>query len=209
MPAVCLSGEHNITYIQIPKTAGTSIGHWLSEHRGKSEYMEWYNHPVNSTVNHKENFSFTVVRNPWSRMVSLYFFLKNWTSPRPDISLEESNDARNLLYYLNDYEFDQFPSFDFWIKNASKFKCLPWIWWNVSTSQLVWAKDINLVIKYENLESEFKAIQDILKCYDPLPVKIVTKGVYYNDYRSLYTDETRQLVAKMFEEEIDLWKYTF
>jgi hypothetical protein len=211
MPAVHLSGEYNITYVQIPKTAGTSVGLWLKDHKGTSTYTEWYDHPVKNDINKKlgKNFSFSIVRNPWSRMISLYFFLKNWTSPNPDISTEDSEDSRKILYYINEYDDGQFPPFDKWIKNSKQFKTLPWIWWEVNTPQTAWTNDVDLVIKYENLQDELRTIQDMFHCYDPLPIKTVTKGIYWNSYQELYTSETEQIVANLFEEEIDLWKYTF
>ena len=106
MPAVHLSGDINITYVQIPKTAGTSIGHWLIDHKRTSVYKEWYNHPtleeINSAID--KNFSFTVVRNPWDRIVSAYYFLQHWVSPDPR---SHSDQNKKLIYEINNYKNNQ------------------------------------------------------------------------------------------------------
>lgn len=206
MPAIHLSGEFNITYIQVPKVAGTSVGHWVKNYAKNSKCSEWYDHPTPSKIHetHEKNFTFSIVRNPWDRMVSLYFFLKNFSSPQPQY--KDSGQLREMLYRINNYV--EFPTYEQWLKNADEFKFLPWIWWEIKTPQHTWT-DVDLIIKYENLENEFCAIQDIFKCYDPLPKQTVTKGIYWNHYHNLYTDETKYLVGKMFEEDIDRWKYTF
>ena len=206
MPAIHLTGDYNLTYVQIPKNAGTSIGHWIKEHAANSIISDWYNHPSPEHIHatHEKNFSFTVVRNPWDRTVSLYHFLKHFNPPHPEY--KDTGDFKRWLYDLNGY--GEFPSFDQWLNNASEFKLLPWIWWKVPTPQVTWA-NVDLFIKYENLETEFRSIQDIFKCYDPLPQQTVTRGIHWHHYHDFYTDDTRKLVASMYEEDIDRWQYTF
>jgi hypothetical protein len=206
MPAIHLSGNCNLTYVQIPKTAGTSVGHWIKANAGDSVCTEWYDHPTPSTIlsSTQKNFSFTIVRNPWERIVSLYFFLKNWESPHPQY--KDVTEFRSMLYSMNNYT--EFPSFDSWLRNSEQFVFLPWIWWKLNTPQTTWT-DVDLIIKYENLNTEFQVIRDMLNCNDPLPNQTVTKGIHWQDYRNHYTDETKKIVADMFAEEIELWKYLF
>ena len=61
-------------------------------------------------------------------------------------------------------------------------------------------------LRYENLAKEFKKIQTYYKVCTELPIKNTSQHLYYKDY---YNKESKDLVAKMYEEEIDLLKYTY
>jgi Sulfotransferase family len=206
MPSVSLSGTHNITFVQIPKNAGTSIGSWLKENRGTSSYQEWYNHPTHSRIYSPDNFSFTVIRNPWDRMVSMYFFIKNWTSPDPSVT--NSDEIRQFIYKINN--FNQFPSFEVWLKNIKNFKLPHWIQWRPIDPQLSWLNvPVNHVIRYENLKQDFQKIQEMFNVYTELPELLVTKGITRTDYKDYYNSETKQIVLDYFKEDIEKWQYEF
>lgn len=206
MPSVSMCGNHNITFVQIPKNAGTSIGQWLTENKASDDYREWYNHPSHSEIHSKDNFSFTVVRNPWDRMVSLYFFLKHWTSPIPNAT--NSRQIRTELYRINNY--DQFPEFDIWLKNIETFKMLPWIKWKPTDTQISWLDiAVDHIIRYENLENDFHKIQSLIDCHDPLPRLLITNGFVRNNYKDYYNTETIRMVENHFKEDIEKWQYEF
>jgi len=209
MPAVSLCDDHNITFVQIPKNAGTSIGSWLRENKNKSNYTEWYNHPRHSEIQSK-NFSFAVVRNPWDRAVSMYFFLKYWLSPPSSpISIStNSEQIRAELYRINGYQ--QFPEFEDWLENIKHFKMLPWIKWQVSDCQTDWLDTpVDYIIKYESLEKDFLRVQEMIDCYNPLPKLLVSKDVFRTDYKDYYNNNTISMVTEYFKKDIEQWQYEF
>jgi len=92
----------------------------------------------------------TTVRNPWSRMYDFYtwhFTMKK--SPYKKIE--------KIIY---DYTLSK-PSFDEWIKNLEIDRSLKW--WDQIFNQKVYRKDCNFVLRYENLNEDFKKIFPNLK----------------------------------------------
>lgn len=203
MPAVHLKGEYNLTFVHIPKTAGSSIGKWLEEHKGNSEFKHWYDHPTLETLrsNGASDFTFTVVRNPWERMVSTYTFLQNPVSVSPQYSSQDFRWVVKQAYKDHDWS-----TFDKWLDIADKFPVIPGWWFAPGEKQTAWVdKDVH-VLRYENLAEDFKQVQEHFKSNAPLPNILVGDHNHYKDY---YTDSSRNKVAKMYEEEINSWGYTF
>ena len=85
-----ISHKHNYIFIHIPKTAGTSIKNYLNSLRPKTDYkspedpLEKFGHHKlpyyeSKYKNTEEFYKFCFLRNPYSRMVSLYKYAKRWT----------------------------------------------------------------------------------------------------------------------------------
>lgn len=79
--------EPNSLFLHIPKTAGRAICHWLivntecdyvTHITDKKDRAHWYSHEILSWLDTREKrgFTWTVVRNPYSRMVSAYRYRK-------------------------------------------------------------------------------------------------------------------------------------
>jgi hypothetical protein len=58
---------------------------------------------------------------------------------------------------------------------------------------------VDLIMKIENLQNDFKVIQEMLNTNHPLPFLNTTD---HTDYRKYYTDKYRKLVEKEYEEEM-------
>src|SRR5258707_7699115 len=66
--------EFRCIFIHIPKTAGTSLSQALfGRHSRHIPYIEY---EKGNPRKFRQYFKFTFVRNPWDRLVSTYFFLK-------------------------------------------------------------------------------------------------------------------------------------
>jgi hypothetical protein len=204
MTAVYMHGDINVTFVHVPKSAGTSIGVWMNENRNNNYIIEWYDHPTLEPMKlvGPRNFTFSVVRNPWERMISFYCFLKNIQSAHPNFS----NQQMQWVINTNNQHLD-WTTFDKWLDTLDEFIIMPG--WNFKPGdpQTVWVKEgIDLILRYETLEEDFKQIQDIFNNYTPLPKKLVGDHTFYRDY---YNTETKNKIAKRYEEEIDLLGYTF
>lgn len=138
---------------------------------------------------------FIIVRNPWSRMVSMYFYwIRNY----------ENN---NMFKYI--LELDEIPTFTEFIRIFQKKPTVGY-GWGLSTHFTILnakAEDFDIVIKLEEIDEKFKQIQDILGAKIPFPHK--NKGNYEGSYQQYYTDETRDTIAECFKYEIDTFGYTF
>lgn len=136
-------------------------------------------------------FKFSAVRNPWARAVSLYF-------------RHEGQEVKDLM---------SFESFIEQHTNMSDTSPNP----TRHQNQLDWLCDEkgNNMMDYTYKVEDFdQAIQDIREMSNG---RIVLKNVQRNknpqsksqNYRQMYNDRTKQLIAKHFEKDIDTFKYVF
>ena len=122
-----------------------------------------------------------VVRNPWDRVVSLWAF---WNK------LKKAN-----------IPFDNF------VRNLSSFKFNDVSWFTFDQPQKAWIPNgVTYLLRFETLDRDFVQIQNLFGCTDPLP-KINASD--HADYHTYYTDETRDIVARVFKDDIDTFGYTF
>jgi chondroitin 4-sulfotransferase 11 len=203
MPAVKLSGELNVIFVHIPKTAGTSIGRWMIENKKHSEHVEWYKHPKLSDIEKDEtdNFVFSVVRNPWDRMVSSYHWLRKIQSPIPDLP---SVEIQTILDDMNK-KLD-WSTFEKWLDVGAEFALWDF-WFRPVEPQTSWLDGkVDLILKYENLNNEFRQIQNYFDSPDSLSNMLTGDHRLYREY---YNDRTKKKVEKIFEKDIETWKYSF
>lgn len=192
--SICTNG---ITYLHIPKTAGTSILDWV-RNATLHVHEEWESHPKHSTLKdlYPTNISFTVIRNPWDRMVSAYHYLRQ-------ISLPEGSSWLKL----NNITQDNFPEFKDWVLNLEYYDNPVAYWFRPETPQSAWIDaPVDIIIRYETLEQDFVRIQELFSHHVALPHYYKSKRSNYKDY---YDDVTKSIVAKLNEQDIDSFKYTY
>ena len=124
-------------------------------------------------------FKFSVIRNPWDRMISYYF------SPHRNIQKWNRNDfikmvkrEKSLEYYLktNIFSSNSFENLDF-------------------------------LIKFENIDEDFKKVCDLIGVKnDLLPRRNKSDRA---EYKSYYDEELKQLIEKKFSKEIEYGNYSF
>ena len=107
-----ISHKHKFIFLHIPKCAGTSIGEKLNSHFDELwTYSGFKIHHDDLTEDIlKEDFVFTIVRNPWDRLYSQYKF-RPWLNCEPFentvYNLEEKFEAaynksvRNIPEHIN------------------------------------------------------------------------------------------------------------
>jgi len=188
-----ISHEHKIIFIHVPKAAGTSItetlrmddaGHHPAQYYGLKYPSQW-----------KRYNKFTVVRNPWDRMVSNYEYARLDKSYWHDAS----NDTKHPDYDL--------------LKDASFKDCVELLRDNKLNHKYLWRaqtvythfnkKPTCKVFKYEKLAEDpvFKKLVPGL-----LKVNCNSKPKNYQEY---YDDESRLIVESVYGNDIKLLKYKF
>lgn len=129
-------------------------------------------------------YKFTVVRNPWDKMVSMYFYKLY------------KNEKNQRILTFDQFISTQSHSLDHWI-------------YHIDQKQVC-----NYHIRFENLNEDLKKVADILKLPDfniaDLPNwKSDTsrdKNIHYSQY---YTPESQATVARLYAREIKEFGYTF
>jgi hypothetical protein len=203
-----IHGEHNVTFVHIPKNAGTSIFQWLRANRGNSQFYGWHGHPMLANMRQEcpdIKFVLTSVRNPWARMVSYYAMIRDQYH-----STNLLRDYFKMTYWPDFNEFTvKLPAFEATMANMARiFKRFNSIHYSILDTQSAWlsGETADMVLRQEHLDEDFVQLQDLMSCREPLPCVNTTQ---HEDYRTYYSSETKQLVANWFEQDIDTWEYTF
>lgn len=138
-------------------------------------------------------FKFTFVRNPWSRLVSLYFWLKT----KQHRWLPETFEKFVQLVADGNYPKPGVKNLEGLIQAN---QMIDWLRPNG-----VWLP--NFIGRFENLDSDWRELCSILGLqYRPLPCN---NSSNHRDYKDYYNEETKNLVAKRFADDISCFNYTF
>lgn len=145
--------------------------------------------------------SFTIVRNPWARMVSMYEFYrqhKKWC----------------IEFGIYDYNRRSYRSFPDWIKYiySDKFPRKNMhskinVYYHCFCNQVDWLDDDHDV-KIFKLE-DMVEINSFLIQNDVKPINVKIHSTTHPHYREYYDDETREAVARHYSKDISSFGYEF
>jgi hypothetical protein len=132
-------------------------------------------------------FKFAIERNPWDRQVSLYAQRKKQYQPGKEFNFHKDLDS-------------------LWFRCTEYVRLHNWDIYTINNQIAV-----DKVVRYENLDDEISEVLSLLGISDSLKMPKRRAG-YRNDggnYRSLYCDRTRNLVARWYHREIEAFGYEF
>lgn len=191
-----------VLFIHIPKTGGSSVVEWMLRNIPHTTHHRMVHPRADTLLTQHPNSDviFTAVRNPWARVVSFYTYLKQRVNSGV-VSFDEQP---------TDYTFEQFVglldrdiSETTYTVNGESYS----YWFRLSTPQTEWISGADpYILKTETLAEDFKIIQSLLGCNVPLSHSRKSNSIPYQQF---YSTETKKLVQKYFEEDIDAFKYTF
>lgn len=204
----------SMIFVRIPKNASTSIYNHLGDlnliHKHKKEfdrflndktYRNWFS-PTHAKPNEislvmgnmiRNYMSFAVVRNPWDRAISMYeFALKNdlgkLYNMDTKMTFAEFCELMLLKYEQQDKQFIAIHDQSSWLEGMF----CP-----------------NFVLRFENLKTDFEKMLkdcDINHVSPNLPHENSSKRGHYHDY---FDFKSRRTVEKIFERDIDTFKYKY
>jgi chondroitin 4-sulfotransferase 11 len=193
--------ENNIIFIHIPKAAGNAIVKSLFDapatgHDPIIRYIK------NDYEKFKSFYRFTVVRNPWDRMVSSFHYLKQGGIGFFD------KDFRDRFMF----DIDTFDSFvkKMMINKAYEIKILTWVHFIPQHSFLENAEGdicVEKVYKLENISHEFHHLCNDLGLVNK--TLLVENRSERQRYQQYYTAETADYVAEIYSDDIRRFNYTF
>jgi hypothetical protein len=185
--------DHKILFYHVPKTGGSSITYWLENNNLGlvASIKPMHAHPkafvTNSfPENWPVNWSFCVVRNPWERWVSWWHYWK-YMVKRFDHSFEEYTEK----YFTGQY------------------KGLTGGEYGSNIPQIHFSRHVHEVLRYENLEEDFKKVQHKFNVHAPLEKRAnISKGkLHYSQYYT--TPRLVDLVSEYYKEDIVEFGYTY
>lgn len=191
-----LTKDPPVAFVHIMKAAGTSITVWLRNQGGvriTGKHLELRLQDIPKDVDVDNLFSFTCVRNPWESAVSLFIYTQEKVLERGTRrGLSEDDDYMRILKY----------SFSDWVVIKPD--------WNYNKDQYWKSSILNYTMRFENLNEDFKLIQEKFDCFEPLGV--INKSDYTKrkrNYRDYYTDEAYDIITKNCATDIEKLNYKF
>ena len=197
-----LSLRHRFIFIHIYKVAGTSVTRALRPYcrerlptrlfqTGRAQSIPTLPDHITAQELRTEVrdlfdrcFKFAFVRNPWDWQVSLYHYMKQ-NRKHPQHAL-----IRNMT-------FDEYITW-----RVTKDKHLQKEFVTDGEGTII----VDFVGRFERLEEDFDQICQRIGIRPSLPHRNRSR---HDDYRSCYTDTTRELIAEHFRPDIELFDYSF
>ena len=186
-------------FVHIPKTAGVSVNYALygnlgGSHRSIAQYELAF-----SARDFDRYFKFCFVRNPWDRTYSAYRFLK-----RGGMDEEDRRWAAGNLSGFADFE-------EFVTKWLNEENVKTWMhFWPQHTllrSRLDGRIRIDYVGRFESLTADFMFVAKRLGIDATLPRTNSSGSVA--SYRDAYGRKTREIVGKVYNDDVQLFDYSF
>jgi len=179
-------------FIHVPKTAGQSIHAAIGGRVSNPMNAPRFSVKIGSRV------SFSFVRNPWARMVSLYRYL---CQRHPAGEMHNPAKMREMGFrdWLTDDPFWSAHDVLWGGRKLPPFQQRPQMWW---------AEGCNFIGQVENIEVDFADACWMAGIKSPsrLPRLNATEG---GDWRAEYDGKSRDFVAHHFAEDIKKFGYEF
>ena len=172
--------RHKVIFIHIPKNAGTSIEEYFGNESVRiqpNKHADIYEIKRKFKNSYNNYRKFTIIRNPYDKMVSWYFYLK-----------------RNLGEKYKVIEFNE------WIKDPLKF-------WHVDDPvsylkpQPEWVDNTVEIIKFENLNEELNKFFNE-KIYLP-----ITNKSNHDHYLKYYNKESLNIIYNRYKKDFEKFNY--
>jgi len=140
-------------------------------------------------------FTFTFVRNPWDRILSLYFYIKQKGDILDDMQF------RDYIFALSNFRKKGKESL---FRNREHY---------LSASDYIIDANVEILVdfigKYENRDDDIKIIAQKLGC-EQLGTLAINKSIRNNRHYSEYYDkDTQEIVREIYRKDIELFEYKF
>jgi hypothetical protein len=214
-----ISHAKKIIFLAIPKTGSVSIRDSLIKHIGQSDRLigdlgnnDHHVHPgaiqmalkrSKTSLDWSEYFKFAFVRNPWAREVSVY----NYRIKSVKVLVGDNLTPQQIAFRnYNEQYLKTCPTFKSAIQNYNKVinsHHIPMHKWTHD-------KDLNQIVdfigKLENIDTDYNTVCQL----NDIPLEQLHKNKSkHKHYTEYYDDETREIVANKYKDDIELFGYQF
>lgn len=170
-------------FVHIPKTAGQSIKSFMR----KTTYghVRYLDAPKNV-------FSFSFVRNPLDRLVSVFFFNRGNYRQYAD-HMKAKNDFKDFVNKLKPQKIKM---------NLNTNKgIIPQYWWLIDKSKEI---GVDFVGKFENLKKDYKKVAERINISKLLPKKKFNKS-NHKHFSKYYDKDLEEKVKSMYQKDFELF----
>ena len=198
-----ISKEHNCIFVHVQKTGGTSVRRALKGYSHRHKTVRGYITMLKTYDNFKKYFSFTFVRNPWDRILSVYFAHRQWYAAKvfKGVRVRVPSPAVQKLEFNN------------WLAGLEDGQvALPDIGMRDFMRGQVYRLEyngricVNFVGRFERLAEDWKIISKRIGLNRQLPHDGKTR---HGTYAKYYEMRGIEVVRRIFAEDIDAFGYKF
>lgn len=203
------SDTHKIIFIHIPKCAGTYIEKHLGMFRNRASLFgsdsngDFLQHMTMSEFsilkNPSDYFSFAFVRNPYTKLVSDFFWCKGWFKHKWAIPSETGKGFRSFEQFINFIE----KHINYCNDNNKRI----WSHWRPMTHFVFnnGSKVVDFIGKHENFTEDYTVICQMnnIKIPDNLNKKSTA-----DTYMELYTPELKNKVYNLYKDDFEQFDYS-
>ena len=174
-----INHELKCIFVHIIKTGGVSIATGLNMQAKQCHLTASEIRTKVGDATWNRYFKFSIIRNPWDKMVSSYHFNHHKWVP------EGTPFEDYIRRWGKGQQITRFPP-----QNSAYIN-----------------EDLDFIGHFETLEADFQTILSHLK-HPPLELGHLNRSRHRN-YRDYYSDETRQIVENQFTDDIRRWGFRF
>lgn len=185
-----------ISFIHIPKTGGSSI----QKINKDNKIFNIYDHSIYNNKNllkNDYNIKFTIVRNPYARLVSAFFYLKN-------------GGGQNELDLSYKKKLDKYNTFDEFVENLNYniiyeiLHLVPQFEYLIDNNELLYTN----ILYLENINNDFKnfCFKYDLKNLN-FPITNTSKHDNYKYY--INKKDTRNKIYNLYKKDFELLNYKY
>jgi hypothetical protein len=198
-----------LLFIHIPKTGGTSVEEWFEKTYGVQNITVHKHAPINyRNLSSIDAYKFSTVRNPFSRAVS-------WYQQALSLILLGESTTRFQIHGLVKEEWDK--GFDYFIQHyfhVSRMNPGDDIPICPATNQVDYIcldgkLAVDKLLRFENLDMEFKEIEKITGTKHGLGRLKVGPSDDLRDWRKVYTPASKKLIEDIYKKDLDFFSYEF
>lgn len=188
----------NCIFVHIPKSAGVSVnkalfGNLGGAHRSVRTYKR-----VFGPITFQKYFKFTFVRNPYTRLLSAYRFLKQGGF--------NSKDKLWAEQHLSD--FNTFGEFvEGWLTDISVMDYIHFRPQCTFVCDRAFVPEVDFIGRFENIDEDFREICKRLNISRELKKHNQSRNT--NEYwRTAYSEETRAKVYELYRKDFEIFGYS-
>ncbi|GAB5403854.1 MAG: hypothetical protein Aurels2KO_20850 [Aureliella sp.] len=192
--------EHKVIFVHVPKAAGTAVARALLGAPNGTGHPKLYMYRLRDKRKFDEYFKFSFVRNPWSRLVSAFFFLKQFSEPSNHKQFFEKSVGVNT-------SFEEFV--DQLAESTFRKKITKWEHFTLQADYLLdkGKVGVDFLGRFESLDDDYAQLSEKLN-FEVQPLKPFNSSIH-DDFRQYYDSRRRDIVGDVYRKDIELFGYSF
>ena len=214
-----ISHKHKFIYYPVPKAGCTTIKTWMLEEEGINMERKMGIHSLKIPQisihwvlesEYRDYFHFAFVRNPWDRLVSCYYDkIYDARNKKNEVFVDGEYRGFTRKYgkgYFADMSFADFVRF---VATIPEHRCDV----HFKPQHLFLNMEaLDFIGRFEDFRLDFRYVMEEIGATDHAINFLVQKRMrssFSGDYRKLYDEETKEIVARKYARDIELFNYTF